>query len=216
MSARLDLPAALSALAEERPVFHSEADFQHALAWVLRERHPAIKVRLEYPVTLDGKRAHIDIWVRMDGHATVIELKYGTRKADFEVDGEGYDLRDGAPDWFRYDVWKDVARTEGLVEGGGADAGYVIALTNDHLLWREGSAEAISAAFHCHDGREVFGSLAWSRQAGSGSTEGRESPIKLSGAYVARWRDYSKPTPSRLGGEFRYLLLDVEAALGVS
>ncbi len=216
MSERLDLAAALAALAKQRPVFHSEADFQHSLAWVLRERHPGIEVRLEYPVTLDGQRAHLDICLRTDGHATVIELKYGTRKADFEVDGEGYDLRDGAPDWFRYDTWKDVVRTEGLVERGGADAGYVIALTNDHLLWKEGSAEAISAEFHCHDGREVSGSLAWSRQAGSGSTEGRESPIKLSGAYVTHWREYSEPAPGLTGGEFRCLLLDVGAALGAS
>ena len=82
MSARLDLPAALSALAKERPVFHSEADFQHALAWVIRERHPAIKVRLEYPVTLDGKRGHVDIWLRDADWERALELKYWRARAN--------------------------------------------------------------------------------------------------------------------------------------
>jgi hypothetical protein len=29
----LSVPAVLTALAEQRPIFHSEADFQHAIAW---------------------------------------------------------------------------------------------------------------------------------------------------------------------------------------
>lgn len=32
-----DVPALLGRLASERPVFHSEADFQHALAWALHQ-----------------------------------------------------------------------------------------------------------------------------------------------------------------------------------
>jgi hypothetical protein len=31
-----------------RPLFHSEADFQHALAWRLQEQHRQISIRLEY------------------------------------------------------------------------------------------------------------------------------------------------------------------------
>ena len=81
MSARLDLAAALAALAEERPVFHSEADFQHSLAWVIRERHEDIEVRLERPVTLDGQRGHVDIWVRDSDGEKAIELKYWAREA---------------------------------------------------------------------------------------------------------------------------------------
>ena len=50
MITRDDLAAALTALAERRPVFHSEADFQHELAWLVRERYSDVGVRLERPV----------------------------------------------------------------------------------------------------------------------------------------------------------------------
>ena len=58
-------------------MFHSEADFQHSLAWVIREQHPGIEVRFEYPVTLDGRSVRTSTsGCAMDGHATAIELKY--------------------------------------------------------------------------------------------------------------------------------------------
>ena len=87
MIGRADLVAALSALADERPVFHSEADFQHSLAWTIREQHPVIRPRLERPVKLGSQRGHVDVWLEERAGETVIELKYGTRKADFVVDG---------------------------------------------------------------------------------------------------------------------------------
>jgi|SRR5215813_7697740 len=39
----------LSALSKERPIFHSEADFQFAFAWKMREQNLAYSVRLEVP-----------------------------------------------------------------------------------------------------------------------------------------------------------------------
>lgn len=33
----LELPQLMSLLAKRRPLFHSEADFQHALAWHIKE-----------------------------------------------------------------------------------------------------------------------------------------------------------------------------------
>lgn len=38
----------LLSLAVEKPIFHSEADFQHALAWRIHTVMPDAKVRLEY------------------------------------------------------------------------------------------------------------------------------------------------------------------------
>ena len=167
---------------------------------------------LERPVPMSGNRGHIDIWLGTDQLGTAIELKFGTRRSNFSIDGDEYDLRDGAPDWFRYDVWKDVSRVESLIEQGNAESGFVIALTNDHLNWSEASPETISAAFSMHEGNDVHGSLGWSSRAGSGSTSGRESAIELGGRYVTRWSDYSLPAEGS-GGEFRYLLLDVRDAL---
>ena len=40
----------MAALARVRPLFHSEADFQHALAWLIHQRHSDARIRLEYRV----------------------------------------------------------------------------------------------------------------------------------------------------------------------
>jgi hypothetical protein len=45
----------LSRLAKKRPIFHSEADFQHALAWEVRGMHADADIRLEVPVPLEGR-----------------------------------------------------------------------------------------------------------------------------------------------------------------
>lgn len=55
-------------LAEERPVFHSEGDFQHAFAQAMRAADPELSARVEVPlVTLKhtepapNSRGHIDL-----------------------------------------------------------------------------------------------------------------------------------------------------------
>ncbi len=43
----VSIEALLATLAGSRKVFHSEADFQHALAWQIHEAMPDSQVRLE-------------------------------------------------------------------------------------------------------------------------------------------------------------------------
>ena len=213
MIGRADLTAALSALAAERPVFHAEADFQHALAWTVRDRHAGVEVRLERPVPLAGERGHVDIWLRGSDTEIVIELKYWTREAHLVVSDEEYELRQqGAQPPSRYDLWKDVARIERLIERGWATGGYVAALTNEQSYWNEGGAGAIDGTFRTHENNEVLGKLAWGPGAAAGTMKNREQPIELRGRYITRWQSYSQPFEAP-GGEFRYLLLDVGEAL---
>ena len=54
----VDIQAAMQRLAPVRPVFHSEADFKHALAWALQEGSPTLRVQLEYRPFPD-KRAYL-------------------------------------------------------------------------------------------------------------------------------------------------------------
>lgn len=49
----MNLDSLLNQLALKRPIFHSEADFQHTLAWEVHLSHPAAEVRLERPVKLE-------------------------------------------------------------------------------------------------------------------------------------------------------------------
>ena len=212
MLERTDLEAALASLAKRRPLFHSEADFQFALAWEIHELYRDIGVRLEYPVALQDESGEIDIWLRDAGRApvleTAIELKYWKRKAELTVNGERFSLKERAfKNQYPYDFWKDVARTEALVAEGPASGGYVIALTNDQYYWNATGGAAADEAFRMHEGRAVSGTLSW----GATSTWDK-APLALRGYYHTDWRDYSAPT-RRPGGTFRYLLLDVGAAL---
>ena len=69
----LDVVAMLSLLAEHRPVFHSERDLQHALAWQIQLACPEAQIRLE-PRPRRG--IHLDLLVRRGKRRTAIELKY--------------------------------------------------------------------------------------------------------------------------------------------
>ena len=75
----LDIHKLLASLSAYRPVFHSEADFQHALAWHIHETMPEREVRLEYPVSFEKQKAmHLDIWLPKEKIA--IELKYFNKR----------------------------------------------------------------------------------------------------------------------------------------
>jgi len=54
----------LAKLALRRPVFHSEADFQHAIAWELQLADPKAHIRLEKQVAAEGSRVHLDLLVQ--------------------------------------------------------------------------------------------------------------------------------------------------------
>jgi hypothetical protein len=86
----VSLPKILRALADHRPVFHSEADFQHTLAWEIHRSVPRAAVRLECPVKVPGrtKPLHVDVWIEQEGEAIVIELKYKTRTLQASERGE--------------------------------------------------------------------------------------------------------------------------------
>lgn len=204
----LDIHRVMGELAARRPIFHSEADFQFALAWQIAEMWPDCEVRLEKPFSLCGKRMHLDIWLSTS--STAIELKYPTQSLRAEQQGEEFALRPhGAQDHGRYDFIADIVRIEGLVSQGCASApGYAVLLTNDHLYWQPGKDDAADKAFHLHEGRNLRGELAWSENASKGTTKGRESPLVLRESYDLQWKCFSALPGTH--GEFRYFVVRVE------
>jgi hypothetical protein len=202
----LDLEELLAKLAATRPLFHSEADFQLALAWQAHLLNPVLEVRLEYrPVGLSG-REYLDVLLRSPTGASALELKYPTRALTAEERGERFELRNqGAQDITRYDVIKDVARVERIVSGGGADDGAAVVLTNDAGYWRESFRETIDRELRLHEGRLLSGDVGWTPHAGAGITRGRETRHALSGSYALRWRGFSRVSTH----EFRYLAVHV-------
>jgi hypothetical protein len=189
----VDLDSALRALAMTRPVFHSEADFQHALAWLIHEQHPDLKVRLEYRPPAAGRKIYVDIWLERAGAICAIELKYKTRLLSTTAHGEPFNLLDqGAHDVARYDICKDVSRIEELVKSYPGLLGHSVLLTNDPGYWQRSNRDGtVDSAFRLHDGTVLRGELSWREHASPGTTSGRTNIIALCGAYPVRWMDYS-------------------------
>ncbi|MYC65061.1 MAG: hypothetical protein F4X12_01865 [Acidobacteriia bacterium] len=171
-------------------MFHSEADFQHALAWCIHERIPDGGCRLEFK-PFPSKPIYLDIW--LPGIGTAFELKYLSRKLNFFREGESFALRNqGAQDIRRYDFLKDIQRLEQLRTLPNVLAGFAILLTNDPTYWNPPlSPNTVDAAFRLHEGRTITGEMTWSERAAAGTTKGREEPIRLNGSYVLHWHDYA-------------------------
>ncbi len=113
------IATSLRALAGRRPVFHSEANFQHALAWQLQLDHPEAQIRLETR-PLSGKPVFLDLILMLGSKRFAVELKYLVTTLEADIGGERFILRkQSAHDVRRYDVVKDLCRLEELVRAGG-------------------------------------------------------------------------------------------------
>jgi hypothetical protein len=207
-----DLPNALTALATERPVFHSEADFQLALAWQLKHQEPSRHVRLEKRAPLLRDRLYVDLWAKEGQEVAAIELKYKTREATFAVGDEEFELfNQAAQDLARYDFLKDVVRLQEVVASGTATVGYAVFLTNDRSYWSPSSRSVLAdELFRIHHGRELSGNLIWGATASPGTTKGREAALNIIGPHKLEWSPYSTLAGPR--GEFRYLMVQVVPA----
>lgn len=208
----LALTDVLTKMAASRPVFHSEADFQHHLAWTLREMDPQVRVRLETR-PLAGERLHLDLLLTRPASAerVAVELKYPTRSLNLDHQGERFELRDHAAlDATRHDVVKDIQRLERLVAAGAADSGWMLALSNDPGCWNAPTRDTFDIAFRIHEGRDLAGRLEWAPGTGSSTKAGRDLPLELTGRYTLAWRPYSTVS-SRSAGTFRVLAVQVGA-----
>lgn len=192
----IDMVGMLSGLAARRPIFHSEADFQHALAWQIHQAHPDARVRLE---TRPVRDIRLDLFVCVDDVRVAVELKHLMAGFTGVVDGERFELpSQAAQDISRHDVIKDVVRLERLVVEGHADVGWSVTLTNDAGYWSPSrKLDPIDAAFRLHEGRSLSGTLSWAVNAGAGTTRKRDVPLTLSGTYACLWRPYSEVVDSR-------------------
>lgn len=206
----LDMHALMADLARGRSVFHSEADFQHALAWELHRQFPDASVRLEKPLPVNGSVAHVDILVQLGPATLAVELKYKTRRLAVEAAGEPYSLRNhSAQDLGRYDFAKDIGRLEDIIAAYPDARGYAVFLTNEAAYWSKATAaDTVDAAFRMHEGRVLSGELAWGSRASAGTMRTREKPIRLRSSYKLEWRTFSTLAAGS-GSTFRYLAVPV-------
>jgi hypothetical protein len=200
----------LATLAKKRPIFHSEADFQHAISWEIQQQLPNASLRLERPVQVNNRSLHVDVWVITQDEILAIELKYKTRGLSVLVDGEKFDLKDqSAQDIARYDFMKDIQRLEQVTAEQGRTTGYAILLTNDSAYWiNPANRNTVDAAFRIGDGRTLEGVFDWGVNASDGTKMSREQSLALRNGYLVKWEDFSHPSPASYGS-FRSLTIKV-------
>ncbi len=205
----LDIPRLLAELATRRPIFHSEADLQHAFAWSVQQLNPHLAVRLEYPLARPENKA-IDVVIRGERKTLAVELKYPCALFETHHSGEIYALKNhSAADYRRYDILKDVLRMERFVQSNERASAAVLVITNDPAIWLGPKSEATDgAAFALREAQVVKGELRWSQYASPGNVRGREAPILLRGSYVLNWKDYARINDQRYG-LFRFLYIPI-------
>lgn len=202
----------LEKLASKRPVFHSEADFQHALAWQIQHEIPDAQIRLEKPMPLGDSTAYLDLLVKTSTCHIAIELKYKTSKTYFQHGDEEFKLKEqGAQDLGRYDFVTDIKRLENYVKTNNQSEGFAIFLTNDKSYWSEPKRnKANDMMYRIHDGKVIEGCLTWGAQVPDGTSGSRTNNIiELNGKYSVSWQPYPKISPSDRDA-FKFLLLHIK------
>lgn len=207
MGLMLDVHEIMRQLSQWRPIFHSEADFQFSLAWIIKEKYPDCEIRLEF-VPEFNPNLHLDILVILDGKWIPIELKYTTKKCIKNIKNETYVLKEqGAKDLGCYNYLKDIMRIEEFRDK--ADTfieGYTIKITGEMSYLKPPIKENCTyAEFSIDNGSIKTGCMNWSTNTGKGTMRGMEAPIVLTGMYPINWKEYSKVDDTN-SGTFMYLV----------
>ena len=155
-------------------MFHSEADFQHAVAWKIREQNPNFSVRLEVPLR-GVSNSHLDVLITSP-EPTAIELKYHKGALKTSIGSEDFILTGTAPrDVARYGFLKDIERLERFVRDFSLSSGFALILTNDQHLWSDPEiGKCIDREFDLSETRTLTGHLNWAEHASPGSRIGGE------------------------------------------
>lgn len=205
----------LEKLSHDRKIFHSEADFQFALAFEIQSKNPELQVRLERPFKFEDKKekVYVDLVIIAGDSSYGIELKYKTKKIKDTIHGEEFDTANhAATNHGRFDFWANVDRLLKIIRSGKLDGGMVILLTNEPNYWNNDSKNYCSHQFHLKDGRQIKKAevLKWkNKKCRENAGKKRNSCIKIERNYQLCWVDYSEIKVNNKTHEFRYLSLEV-------
>ena len=207
-----DIEELLKALAKERKLFWSEADFQFAFAWKIQQRFPDAKVRLERGFHLPDstKTAYVDIWVDIADKKFPIELKYKTRTyTATDKTGERITLKThSAWDVGRHSYLKDIERIEQYRSADGFERGFAIMLTNDKHYYDPKFAPSgtTDEDFVIHNGTVIHGhqEMVWHSEKKWATSLGS---ITLLRDYPMNWEHFSDSEDSK--GDFKFIITEV-------
>ncbi len=205
----IDIHNILKNLSGKRPIFHSEADFQHALAWELHKTCNNADIRLEKRFNIDYLGdIYVDILFK-EKESIAIELKYTTKELHTTINNESFSLKNhDAYDIRRYDFLLDIYRLEALKNTKRINKGFAIFLANATAYWNKPTKPNTNDKdFRIHENRTIQANkkLTWAKGTGSGTSKRRTMLLIFRNSYAFHWKGYSK-----VGNcEFRYLLVRV-------
>lgn len=213
------LAAFMVPLASRRPIFHSEADFQHELAMDLDRAGYSVRLEVPSVVMLNGEKGRMEIDIcAIDPSTrdrTAIEVKYVTMPMVINLGGEGYNLRNNwGTNLSRFDCLADYQRVGSLCAGQQARFGFTIFMTNAEDAWAvdAGETHIMAQQFSIHDGRVMAAGMALNwvpMNPAVGSVTRKRlppyTPITIPNAATCNWTDYS--SLQHPNGRFRFLML---------
>ncbi len=200
----------LRELSKERPIFHSEGDFQFSLAWKINKMIPEFNVRLEFPI----KSSHLDIFLFSSEKAVLFELKYKTTELVYHTHNkEKFSLkRLRRKDYGFYGFIKDICRLEKfkpkIQQNYEIVECYALILTNDNSFWQQTDTKGMYKDFLTYEGKVLSGVFNWTSNFTKQYYDKRPS-IRLKHTYKCSWKDYSKIAIEAKNNQFRYLLIEV-------
>ncbi|MBR1763746.1 MAG: hypothetical protein IJ731_10360 [Eubacterium sp.] len=216
----------LKELCVERKIFNSEADFQFALAWKIKENYKDFKVFLEYYFDTGESekekksKMYVDIMLKKDDRFIPIELKYRKKKLkkvykDDYSNQEIFLTEQSAQDQGRYWFLYDVHRIEKIKDilGERFEKGYAVFLTNDKSYKTAPTKKTKCYDFRIDEKRGVIEKntfLNWAEDTAE-SSKGNGG-FELKNNYYLNWENYSilpdyEYDDSRV---FNYLLIPIE------
>ena len=196
----------LNDMSKQDEGYMCEAQFQHELAFRLREQlaDKNIRVHLEYNIYAgERKRCDIVLEDKQTNRFCLIELKYKTHAGEIKYGGKSCVLKtQGAQNLGRFDYLYDIMRIETYAESHPEkfDGGFAIFLTNDNLYSTRGTKEKSYAEFSIND-NIVHGKKVWGNNTSVG--EFRKNGLTIIHDYTVEWLPYGE------SGKFKYLMLEV-------
>jgi hypothetical protein len=211
-----DLIELIQALSVSRPIFHSEADFQHELGLILRDN--GYQVRLERPYhfevpTLGMTKFELDI--ELNGEIA-IELKYKTQRLEHTINGEEFKLANhSAPNLGRFDYLDDARRVNYFRDYKNFTKGFAVFLTNSPDYWANDGQNTMAREFSIVEGRQLNAGnmLSWYPHDPPVNSAGKKriypySPINVNFNEVITWHKYSN-IENKKYGTFMFAIIDV-------
>lgn len=207
----LSMIKVIEELRKTRSLFHSEADFQFALAWKLKELYQdKVDIVLEVPLNVKSND-RLDILVITKSRKIPVELKYFHSKLDFNE----YHLKKQNDTWRSQRVLKDLKRIEEFSERENKpneQEGYVILICNESKYWTPKKGNLAYFNFRLEDGRTIKAkeSLDWITMNDSSreKAEGYGDHLTFNNSYTLSWQEYSN-IEGLNKGLFKYLLIEL-------